>query len=341
MNRKLVILVALLVSFVAFLAIGAYNAGGQSDASKKSFKIALLLASNKNDGGYFQDVYESTKAAASKYGASFSYVDNSGYDTKARTTILRNFAKQGANLIVVDGVEIDSAETAAKLFPKVQFLIHDGILTKTLPNLHAYIVEQGVFSYLVGVLAPRLTKSSKTGFIGGYQDVPSSQAGAGWKLGVRDGAKPGTRPPSVIGTIVGSYGDPAKTKQAAAAQIANGADVIYAYVDAGFLGAVAAVRESHKDVKLFSATVERCYLSNQVVGSAFADNHALVALMVSDYVNHRLPTGTKFFGAENQKLQSVRLCPKYRTPELEALVRKTTKAIVTGKIKLPKNVTGR
>lgn len=335
MRKNLTVSTALAVACLLVTAT-AVSSSRSADTAKAPVKIALVIAGLSNDGGYWQQNADGVKAAAKKYGLTLHIIENTGFDPQAQINALKTAAREGNKLIIADGTFPAAMSTMASGFPKVQFVANGAPAAKYPPNLHAYVPEQGVTSYVAGVIASQITKSKKLGYLGGFQDATSGQAGAGFGQGTKH------QPPktSVQSTIVGSYTDPLKAKQAAAAQIANGADVIYAYLDAGFPGAVRAIQESGKDVKIFSATVLRCTLGDFVVGSAYANNAVILDHVVSDFLHNKLVVGAKFYALKDPAVQRFVLCPKYDNATNRARVKKTTADINSGKITFPTAVTG-
>ena len=105
-------------------------------------------------------------------------------------------------------------------------------------------------------------------------------------------------------TIVGNFNDAAAAKEAAAAQISAGADMIFALLDAGFTGVEQAVTESGKDILLMNPIFPRCDEGDNIVGVAFLSSGGLVDQIIQDYQNDALPTpDPKFYGVENPDIQ--------------------------------------
>ena len=133
------------------------------------------------------------------------------------------------------------------------------------------------------------------------------------------------------------FNDAPAAKEAAAAQISAGADVIFALLDAGFVGVEQAVTESGKDVLLINPIFPRCEEGENIVGVAYLSSGGLVDQIISDYEGDSLPTpDPKFYGVENQDIQRFELCEGYA--EYQDLVDQTTEGINDGSITLPEGV---
>jgi basic membrane protein A len=313
---------------------GTSATGGSTPASTGGAElksVGMALPGPKNDKGFNQSHYDGLVAAGEKYGFTPNVVENV-VDPQARIDALKNLAADNPLVIGVGGEYAEPGLTAAPQFGDVAFAVINGQTDPGIPNLHAYFVRQGVPAYIAGVVAAQLTKTKKVGYLGGELIPPTTQSDDGFKAGVAD------TDPSIeyASTIVGNFNDPEKAKQAAAAQISAGADVIFALLDAGFPGVEQAVQESGKDVLLINPIFPRCDEGPNIVGVAFLSSGALVDQIVSDYKNGSLPKDPKFYGVENPDIQKFQLCDAFA--EHQSLVDETTAKINSGDIKLPEGV---
>jgi len=144
-----------------------------------------------------------------------------------REQALRRFAEAGANPIVMAGFAFASAlETVADEYPDTKFTIIDMVVDK--PNVRSVVFNEHEGSYLVGMMAAQASKSGTVGFIGGM-DIPLIRKFA---CGYLQGAKAVNPDATVIqnmtGTTPAAWNDPVKGSELTKAQIAQGADVVYA-----------------------------------------------------------------------------------------------------------------
>lgn len=164
-------------------------------------------------------------------------------DDEGRAAALRELVKAGSNPVIAVGFLYAAAVAAvAKENPGTLFAIidDDSVQAKNVVSL-LFSEEQG--SYLVGVAAGLATKTNRVGFVGGV-DVPLIRKfGAGFAAGVhsvdpdiRVGARYLSKPPDFSG-----FGSPDKGKAAAAALLADGADVVYSAAGGSGQGAMQAV----------------------------------------------------------------------------------------------------
>ncbi|MEV4640046.1 BMP family ABC transporter substrate-binding protein [Actinoplanes sp. NPDC049548] len=164
-------------------------------------------------------------------------------DDEGRAAALRELVKAGSNPVIAVGFLYAGAiGTVAKENPGTLFAIidDDSVQAKNVVSL-LFSEEQG--SYLVGVAAGLATRTDRVGFVGGV-DVPLIRKfGIGFAAGVHSvdpGIKVGERylskPPDFSG-----FGSPDKGKAAAAALLADGADVVYSAAGGSGQGALQTV----------------------------------------------------------------------------------------------------
>jgi basic membrane protein A len=299
--------------------------------SGEPIKVGMALPGPKNDKGFNQSHYQGMLDAESQ-GLIIPTVVENVVDPQARIDTLKNLAADNELVIGVGGEYAEAGKTVAPQFPDVEFVIINGEQTDA-PNLHIYFVRQGTPAYVGGVVAADLTKTMKVGYLGGELIPPTTQSDDGFKAGVAD------TDPSIeyVSTIVGNFNDAGKAKEAAAAQIAAGVDVIFALLDAGFPGVEQAVAESGKDILLMNPIYPRCEEGENIVGYALLSSAAFVVNIILDYQNGTLPQGQpKFVGLEDPLTQAFVLCPGWE--QYQGTVTDVTDQINSGAITLPEGV---
>lgn len=138
--------------------------------------------------------------------------------------VMREYAEAGHDLVVgeVFGVE-RAARQVAKDYPNTAFLMGSsfGPSGDNFSVFDNWIHEP---SYLTGMVAGSLTKSNLIGVVGGYP-IPEVN-----RLihAFMDGAREVNPDVQFLVTFIGSWFDPPKAKEAAFAQIDQGADLMYA-----------------------------------------------------------------------------------------------------------------
>jgi basic membrane protein A len=162
-----------------------------------------------------------------------------------REQVLRKFAKDGFSPIIMPGFAWATALTKiADEFPKTKFGIIDMVVDK--PNVQSMVFKAEEGSFLVGVIAAKTTKTGKLGFVGGM-DIPLISAfGCGYAQGVKYANPQYTVIANMTGTTPAAWNDPVKGGELAKAQIAQGADIVYAAAGATGQGVLKAAADAGK-----------------------------------------------------------------------------------------------
>ena len=192
-----------------------FDLGGKFD---KSFNEAAFRGATKwaeETGGAFREIELTSEAQ--------------------REQALRRFAEAGYNPVVMTGFAFASSlEAVAADFPDTKFAIIDMVVDQ--PNVQSVVYKEYEGSYLVGMMAAMASKSGTVGFVGGM-DIPLIRKFA---CGYVQGAKAVNPDITVIqnmtGTTPAAWNDPVKGGELTKAQIAQGADVIYAAAGSTGLG---------------------------------------------------------------------------------------------------------
>lgn len=168
-----------------------------------------------------------------------------------REQAMRRLAEAGANPIVMAGFSQASAlSVVAPDYPDTTFVIIDGVVDE--PNVRSVIFSEHEGSYLVGMLAGMASESGTVGFVGGM-DIPLiSRFGCGYAQGVRAVNPDATIIQNMTGTTPAAWNDPVRGGELTRAQIAQGADVVFAAAGGTGLG----VLQTAADEGIFSIGVD-------------------------------------------------------------------------------------
>ena len=160
--------------------------------------------------------------------------------------MLRKFAKDGYSPIMTVGFAWATAlGKIADEFPNTKFGIIDMVVDK--PNVQSIVFKEQESSFLVGVLAAKMSKTGKVGFVGGM-DIPLiSKFECGYAQGVKyaSGGKDEVFA-NMTGTTPAAWNDPVKGGELAKSQIDRGADVVYAAAGSTGQGVLKAAADAGK-----------------------------------------------------------------------------------------------
>ena len=159
-----------------------------------------------------------------------------------REQALRRLAESGANPVVMTGFAFgDVLNQVAPDYPDTTFAIIDMVVDQ--PNVRSVVFTEEQGSYLVGMMAAMASKSGTVGFIGGM-DIPLIRKFAcGYAQGVKAVNPDATIIQNMTGTTPAARNDPVKGAELTKAQIAQGADVVYAAAGGTGIGVLQAAAD--------------------------------------------------------------------------------------------------
>ncbi len=311
-------LLAGLAALAAVAALGATSAG-----SAGKTRVGLAQPTASNDHSFGQAVHTGAVRAAKKFKLKLSEVDNLT-QPKAQFTAVQNLARTN-DIVLVDGAI--SISPVYKKYPNTQFVVIDGIAPSA-PNTHSVTQDWYPVGYLAGVAAAKATKTNTVGFVGGVPIPVITDGGKAFALGAH-AVNPKIK---VLTTTIGSFTDSVKAKNAAAAQIASGADVIWADLDTAHTGVVQAMKESGRGW-VIGSVAPKCSISSGIdLGDTVFNLTQIVFDTLKEWVSGDLAKLRVF--SIKDGVSNLGFCP--RTPAaVKSAVVKARARIVSGKIKLP------
>ncbi len=229
----------------------------EAATSAEALKIAMVLPGPINDNDWNSVGYNGLQEAADSLGVEFAFAENVT-DADAER-VLRDFASRGYGLIFAHSFSFgDAALAVAEAFPDTIFMA--GTAQELAPNLGTYDNPDYQGAYLAGMLAAGVSDSGIIGWVDG-NPAPNMLANL---HAYEAGAKEMNPDVTVLHTFIGSWFDPPKAKEAALAQVEQGADVLSAQgvgvIDAAVdrevfaLGAMTDQNAAGPDVVLTSVT---------------------------------------------------------------------------------------
>ena len=200
-------------------------------------EAAMLLPGSINDQSWNASGYAGLKKIEG-LGYKVAYSEN--VQSADHVAAMRDYARRGFDIVIGhSGRFVSAAERVAPEFSDVQFIVGSGAKGVP-PNMRSVEINRAHFSYALGVLAAKLSKSGKVGLVAGLEGLPTIvDFVGGLRLGVL-----ATNPDAQIEVIyLANMEDAAAAKEAALSIIANGADIITGMLNAGHAGLVQAAKE--------------------------------------------------------------------------------------------------
>ena len=222
-------------------AVSACTAPESSDGramglEQAPLRAALLTAGPVSDAGWYAGAYEGLLLLRDSLGAKVSHQQTR---TPAEfDEAFLSYASSGYDLVFAHGFEYqDAAIRAGQQFPGTTFIVSGG--GRYSENVIPLIFELEEGSYLAGMAAAQVSESGILGMVGGVEIPPVQGTFRAFEAGA-ESINPNIR---VLEAFIGNWDDVAAAKEAAIAQLRNGADVIIHNVDAASFGVFQAVRE--------------------------------------------------------------------------------------------------
>ena len=219
---------------------------GRAAEDRNKIHVGIVFdIGGKDDRSFNAAAWEGVKRAARDFPIVLRDVEP-GNPTSIEPA-MRAFAERNYDLIIGVGfAQAPIMEVVAKDYPNIQFAIVDG--ASQLPNVASLVFKEHQGSYLVGMIAARISKTGTLGFIGGM-DIPLIHR---FETGYREGAQ-SVRPDirvlsNYVGVTADAWNNPGKGKELAVSQIERGADVIFTAAGNSCLGAFDAAEQTGRYV---------------------------------------------------------------------------------------------
>lgn len=230
---------ALLVPMVLIAAAcNSHPASERNPTSPAIFKVALLTPGPVSDAGWNAAAYQGLQLIKTKLGAETALVQ-----TKSPADFddaFRDFATRGFKLIFAHGFEYtDSAIEVARGFPDTFFVVSSG--SESSANVASITFNVDQATYVEGVLAAGISKTGIVGAVGGIELPSIKLFFEGFKRGFLSVLPKGR----ILISYTGNFDDVGAAKEAALAQIGQGADVLIHNADAAGLGVFLAAEQGH------------------------------------------------------------------------------------------------
>lgn len=207
---------------------------GEETAKKQ--KVALILPEKIGVNPFFQQMDEGAQKAAEEFGVELKTIEST--DPAAIEENLRVAVAEGYDLIITSSFNAEDAlKKVATENPDRQFAIIDTVVD--LPNVRSVVFREHEAAYLLGAAAGLATQTNKVGMVVAM-DIPLLKK---WSVGFEEGLKSTNPEAQFLVNYVGSFTDPAKAKELALLQFAEGADFIAGAAAVGDIGVFEAAKE--------------------------------------------------------------------------------------------------
>ena len=209
-----------------------------SHDSGVSFQVALLTPGPVSDAGWNAAAFDGLQLIKNRLSATIATVQTASpadFDDA-----FRDFAGRHFDLIFAHGFEYtDAALKAGQDFPATKFVVTSGSGSSSNVASMSFKIEEA--AYVEGVLAGAMSHSGVAGAIGGIELPAIKLTFDGFRRGFV-AVQPRGR---VVTSFTGNFDDVGAAKEAALAQISQGADFLFHDADAAGLGVFEAAGQAH------------------------------------------------------------------------------------------------
>ena len=305
---------------------GSTSSVPSQNSFQNSFKVALLTPGPVSDAGWNAAAFDGLQLVKRQLGAETAMVQTqSPADFE---DAFRDFAQRGFTIIFAHGFEYtDTALKVAKLFPKTWFIVTSGSAASSNVASITFRIEEG--AYVEGVIAGGMTKSGVVGAIGGIKIPSIGITFDGFRRGFLT-TRPGGR---LLVSYTGSFDNVGAAKEAALAQVSQGADFLIHNADAAGLGVFQAAVQSH----IYAFGVNRDQNSvapENVLASALTHIPKAFLRVATEIKQDKFKPGMLEYGMKDGMVEVVynpRLADKI-PPALMAKAKQASQEIIDGKI---------
>lgn len=306
------------------------DGGGDSEGSGEVTSVGLMMDLPRNDGSFGQATAEGAEEASDELGADLTVVDSlEGKPAEARSA-LDNLAQTNQVVVVVANAVMGDLPRVAQEYPDVIFAV-DADKIDGADNIFYRVQNWYPLGYLAGVAAATASETGTIGFVGGGLIPPTIQGQAGFE----DGAASVNPDIEILDTVTNSFTDPTLAKNAAAAQLAGGADVLYSFLDAAHAGAVQAAVEAGGTARLIGVISPKCEESQGLeLGDTMADQAGSIANLIRLAAEGE--TESAEIGIDDPEVQQLKFCDDAEVDDaLTTAVSEASDGLQSGDIPTP------
>ena len=239
--KKIVTIAMAGIKTASFLTGCGSNTESKADGADKITVAMVSDVAGINDQSYNQSAWEGLERAKKELGIEIKYLESkqdSDYATNVET-----LADEEVDLIIGVGSKLsDTIKEAAKNYPDQKFAIIDETYDEIPSNVKSVLFESEQASYLVGLIAGKMSETKNVGFIGGL-DIPVINT---FKYGYMAGVKAADANCEIQAQYANSFNDQAKGKAITNQMISKGADVVFTAAGDVGTGSMEAIKEANK-----------------------------------------------------------------------------------------------
>ncbi len=292
MMKKLIAILLALVMVLSLAACGSKDTqsggGDTGDSGEAAYKVAFILNSSINDGGWGTACYSELVAACEKSpNWEMKYTDNLTQDGYYDAMVA--YCNEGFDLIYAPGGEYtDAVLQVAAEYPDVAFALLNGAedtpAAAANSNVTSLLPDGQQIGWIAGALAGLMSETGTIAFIGGMELTTTLAKYNGFcEAAAYVAEQEGKTVTGLDAVYANSFDDSSKGIEFANAMIEQGADVFFgdaSAVDSGARQAIDDYNTAAGSVKVYDIAQPADFLGQNacIIGSQVTDNSSLIAL---------------------------------------------------------------
>jgi basic membrane protein A len=217
----------------------------QEYTEENPLSVALVLHGTLGDKSFFDSAAAGVEKAVAELPVEVKIIE-AGYDRSRWQPALADAVDTGFDVVIAGTFDMTGfVVELAPEYPDTKFIVFDDapdFSTGCCANVLALQYQTSSAGYLAGYAAAKLSTSGILGTIIGMEFPTVTD----FKVGFDEGAKAANPDVTILNAVAGTFSDPAKGKEIALAQLAQGADVIFPIAGGTGIGALQAVRDAGK-----------------------------------------------------------------------------------------------
>lgn len=320
---------------IIIASLSLVGCGGSKESATKSDKETLTIGmvadvGGINDESFNQSAWEGLQKAKKDFGVEIKVIESK--QASEYIANMESLIDDGVDLVIgVGNTMAADIKTEAENYTDQKFVIIDETYDEIPENVTPILFRENEASYLTGLIAGKMTKTNKVGFIGGMQNNVISRFEYGYKAGVNEA----NNAVDVISQYAGTFGDAAKGKSLANQMYGNGADIILSAAGSTGLGAI----EAAKEKKQYAIGVDRDQSDlapENVLTSALKKVNVGVYDTVKELVDGKLVGGeAKVYGLKEDGVGIPETTKNLVPQEIIDYVNSMIEKVKSGEIKVP------
>ncbi|WP_052731894.1 BMP family lipoprotein [Devosia geojensis] len=217
----------------------------QEYTEENPLTVALVVHGNLGDKSFFDSAAAGLQRAEDELPVEVTVIE-AGLDRGRWEPALADATDQGFDVVIGGTWEMNGfMQALSPEYPDTRFILFDDtpdFSGGAFPNILAIQYRTSTAAYLAGYAAAKISETGKLGEILGVEGATIVE----FAVGFEQGAKAANPDVEVTRAIAGSFTDPARGKELALAQFAQGVDIVFPIAGGTGIGALQAARDEGK-----------------------------------------------------------------------------------------------